>query len=176
MERNQRNFHGARGPSLPTVPAVSQPAPGVADGDEWIGHGNRRDRRQRAKGLRLREVGATQGVDTLPYGRVANPLGDRGPYGRCFLSGPSRTKLWSAMAGAFSWLTIYGITRSITWTYPSKSRARQETGGHDGDTPGPPRRRRAIPSARSSGRQSIVMKARRLLSKAQVRKLPDLPE
>jgi hypothetical protein len=39
MERNQRNFHGARGPSLPTVPAVSQPAPGVADGDEWIGHG-----------------------------------------------------------------------------------------------------------------------------------------
>src|ERR1700726_4235825 len=38
MERNQRNFHGARGPSLPTVPAVSQPAPGVADGDEWIDH------------------------------------------------------------------------------------------------------------------------------------------
>jgi hypothetical protein len=39
MERNQRNFHGARDPSLPTVPAVSQPEPGVADGDEWIGHG-----------------------------------------------------------------------------------------------------------------------------------------
>src|ERR1700751_6241019 len=38
MERNQRNFHGARGPSLPTVPAVSQPAPGVAGGDEWIDH------------------------------------------------------------------------------------------------------------------------------------------